>query len=572
MPKKFSRDEIIAHFQAIHGERYDYSQVVYKNTVTKVTVVCSSHGSFEIAPGHHKNGTGCAKCYLASQRISRADFITRSREAHGDLYDYDLVPERLDVSADKVTLRCNFHGDTFEQSANNHMYGHRGCPKCVALSLTGDAATRGEMKSQDKLNTDFVARATAIHGERYNYESTTYIGVAGQIEILCREHGTFQQIAGNHLRGSGCPDCSRIEMHSDSFKQKCLEMGVDYFRALKRREAGMTEDQIFEREALRHLRRINPISVDGHDYPNLGAAVRHIRPPATATTIARWLASGMPPEVAFQRVPNPGVKNGTIYLITHRNSGKKYVGLTVQSIERRWVYHQQQARAGWIKSLEGLHAAIREFGPEAFVIKAIDSGETKVDLEAKERAWIRQHGSLVPTGFNISTGGGRGGVGAKPVTLDGIRFESTKLAVAHLAETREISFEAAKARLLKGRIDVRKPAAKGESQIKTSAYKTWSRIRHGVINPNSKEYIEGVRLYPTWYDPRVFIDDVGQPPEGGMAFVRIDKRLGFFPDNCRWMRRSEAAKLAANYQATMSSADDDGRNTNGEGACQQRRP
>ncbi|MBD8665726.1 GIY-YIG nuclease family protein [Rhizobium sp. CFBP 8752] len=422
------------------------------------------------------------------------------------------------------------------------MHGHRGCSRCVALSLTGFIATRGEIKSQDALNSDFITRAVAFHGDRYGYERTVYTGTADRIEIFCRRHGAFRQIAENHLRGSGCPDCSRIETYADSFKQKCLDLGVDYYRALKRREAGMSEDQIFEREKLRHLRRINPVSVDGHDYPNLGAAVRHIRPPATATTIARWLASGMAPEEAFRRVPNPGVKNGMIYLITHIETGKKYIGLTVQSIERRWVYHQQQARAGWIKSLEGLHAAIREFGPDGFVVEAIDGGETKIDLETKERAWIKKHYSLVPAGFNISTGGGSGGVGAKPLTLDGIRFASIRLAVAHLSETREISFEAAKARLLKGRTDVRKPAAKGESKVGTSAYKAWSRIRHGVMNPNSKEFIEGVTLCPAWHDPRTFIDDVGQPPDGGMAFVRLDKTLGYFPENCRWMRRSEAGK------------------------------
>ncbi len=551
MPKKLSKEDVVAQFRAVHGERYDYGQVVYRNTQAKVTVVCATHGRFEIAPGHHKNGTGCARCYFESRRTSRADFLSRCREQHGDLYDYALVPEGLDVSVDKIVLRCSLHDEIFEQSATNHMHGHRGCSRCVALSLTGDAATRGEIKSQEALNGDFITRAVAVHGDQYGYKRTVYTGTADRIEILCRTHGAFQQIAGNHLRGSGCPDCSRLETYADSFKQKCLDMGVDYYRALKRREAGMSEDQIFEREGLRHLRRINPVSVDGHDYPNLGAAVRHIRPPATATTIARWLASGMAPEEAFTRVPNPGVKNGTIYLVTHRMTGRKYVGLTVQSIERRWVYHQQQARAGWIKSLEGLHAAIREFGPEAFHIEAIDSGQTKIDLEAKERDWIRRHESLVPAGFNISTGGGSGGVGAKPVTFDGIRFASTRLAVAYLAETRDISFEAAKARLLKGRTDVRKPAAKGESKVGTSVYKAWSRIRHGVVNPNSKEYIKGVALYPAWYDSHAFIADVGQPPEDGMAFVRIDKTQGYFPENCQWMRRSEAARLAAIHQALM---------------------
>nr|WP_246802803.1 GIY-YIG nuclease family protein [Ensifer sp. ENS02] len=261
----------------------------------------------------------------------------------------------------------------------------------------------------------------------------------------------------------------------------------------------------------------------------------------------------MTPEEAFSRIPNPGVKDGAIYLVTHCETGKKYVGLTVQTIERRWVYHQQQAQAGWIKSLEGLHAAIRKFGPDAFVIERIDGGRTKIDLEGKERAWIKRHNSLVPAGFNISTGGGSGGVGAKPVTIDNKSFESAKLGATYLAETRGISYEAAKKRLSKGRLDVRKPAAKGESLVMTSAYKAWSHIRYGVINPNSKDYIEGVDLHPAWYDSQVFMNEVGQPPRGGMSFVRIDKTSGYRPGNCRWIDRSEAARLAANHQASKRS-------------------
>nr|WP_285201287.1 GIY-YIG nuclease family protein [Rhizobium sp. CG4] len=262
----------------------------------------------------------------------------------------------------------------------------------------------------------------------------------------------------------------------------------------------------------------------------------------------------MAPEEAFTRIPNPGLKDGAIYLVTHRETGKKYVGLTVQTIERRWVYHQQQAQAGWIKSLEGLHAAIRKFGPDAFDIECIDTGRTKIDLEVKERNWIKKHDSLVPAGFNISPGGSSGGVGAKPVVIDKITFASTKLGIIYLAETRGISYEAAKKRLSSGRIDVRKPAAKGKSLIMTRAYKAWSRIRHGVINPKSKEFIEGVGLHPAWYDAQVFINELGQPPRSGMSFVRFDKTMGYVPGNCGWLDRSEAARLAANHQASTRRA------------------
>ena len=113
--------------------------------------------------------------------------------------------------------------------------------------------------------------------------------------------------------------------------------------------------------------------------------------------------TGIAPEEAFSRVPNPGYGEGLVYVVTHGSSGKQYVGITVQSLNRRWEYHLDQARAGHIKNKRSLHAAIRKFGADEFTIEQIDTGSSKGSLEAKERKWIKELGTLIPDGFNIST-------------------------------------------------------------------------------------------------------------------------------------------------------------------------
>src|SRR5262249_17070017 len=152
-----------------------------------------------------------------------------------------------------------------------------------------------------------------------------------------------------------------------------------------------------------------------------------------------------------------------------------------------------------------------------------------------------------PHGFNISRGGVSGGSNRKPTLVDGLRFASVKKAAAYVSETRGISLEAATARLRHNRIDVKTPAKPGESLVKTSVYKAWSRILHGDLNPKSKEYIPGVALHPPWRDFTAFYQDVGPPPAQGMAFTRLDKAKGFYPDNCAWLSKSEASKLNASY-------------------------
>lgn len=53
----------VAQARAVHGDTYDYSQVVYAGKKTKVTIICKKHGPFEQAPGHHIwRAHGCPEC------------------------------------------------------------------------------------------------------------------------------------------------------------------------------------------------------------------------------------------------------------------------------------------------------------------------------------------------------------------------------------------------------------------------------------------------------------------------------------------------------------------------------
>lgn len=397
-----------------------------------------------------------------------------------------------------------------------------------------------------KTNADYMHRLKAAHDGRYDYSKAVYVNAATNLQVICPTHGDFWQTPSNHLRGSGCPKCAKQARWANTLKQKCKELDINYWRALKRREAGMSEEKIFSENYVRGDRETSSsLIVYGVSYPNIESACRILLPTGNSTTIGRWIRDGMSPEDAFERIPNPGYAAGVIYLLTHIESGKKYVGLTIQTLERRWIYHVQQARAGHIKGVNSLHAAIREHGADAFFVTQIDSGMTKVDLEKKERHWIKTHGTLFPAGYNISSGGVSGGSNRKPVTIDGQRFLSVGTAVEYIAQTRDISLEAAKARLRFDRLNAKKPAKRGESLVKTPAYKAWSRIVHGVLNPKSKEYISGIQLYEPWRKFEAFFSEVGQSPEIGMAFSRLDKSKGFFPENCKWMSKSESSKLNA---------------------------
>lgn len=546
MPKKLTLEELMERFQEAHGGYYDYSAVEYVNSNTKVKVGCPEHGEFEITPSHHSRGVGCRKCYFESQKTSKEDFITQSQSHFGDGYDYSFFPEMPRVG-EKIRIYCRTHDRFFEQEPRNHMRGHIGCPNCRSIKLAGPRDDKGTLRTAEALTLAFVNRAMMVHGSAYDYTEFQYVNANTKGKIVCPQHGAFWQDPSNHLRGSRCPVCARESRKVDTFKEKCAALGVGYWRALKRREAGLSEEKIFEEGYVRHIREINKITVSGITYPNLKEAIRVLQPPASGRTIARLIREGMPPEEAFAYIPNPGYAKGIIYQITHKGSGKKYVGLTVQTLERRWKGHINTAMAGDAKGEDSLHAALRESGSDAFEIRQIDEGTTKMDLERKEKDWIEKLGTMVPDGFNISSGGVSGGSNKKPTLVDGVPFASVGKAAEYLSGTRGISLEAAKGRLRHNRTDAKTPAKPGESLINTPVYKTWSRIFHGALNPKSKEYIAGVAAHPAWRDFTAFYQDVGPRPASGMAFARLDKSKGFYPDNCAWLSKSEASRLNALY-------------------------
>ena len=334
----------------------------------------------------------------------------------------------------------------------------------------------------------------------------------------------------------------------NTFKDQCNEKGVDYWTALKRKESGMSDDEIFFPGNLRNLRKTNPITIHEKTYPNLKEAVRKLKPKASARTISRKLEAGMTPEEAFNYLPNPGYSDGKVYLVTNAKNDKQYVGITVMTIDKRWAKHIEDSKNGVSTNKFSLQTALRNFEVNDFCIKQIDKGTSFIDLEKKEINWIEKLETLYPNGYNLNKGGSIGGSNKQPITVYGIKFESKKKAAQYISKIEKISFDAAKKRLQVNRIDVRKPSKPGQGVYKKKSYKAWSNIKHCSVNPKAKKgFIEGIKMCERWNDYYLFLEDMGEPKDDSFIFVRLDKTKDFTPENCQWMSKAEGNKLAANY-------------------------
>ena len=185
--------EFINESKNIHGEKYNYSLVEYKNCNTKIKIICPKHGIFEQYPPNHLIG-GCKKCANEKMKLNQIDFLERCKKIHGDKYDYSLV--EYELSSKKVKIICLIHG-IFEQSVNSHLNG-RGCRNCYD-------------ERQKSNTTEFIKKVQKIHGCKYDYSLVEYKNSYTKIDIICPVHGIFKQTPDSHLRlESNCPNCKTI--------------------------------------------------------------------------------------------------------------------------------------------------------------------------------------------------------------------------------------------------------------------------------------------------------------------------------------------------------------------------
>lgn len=87
--KRKTTEQVICDFKKVHEGEYDYSKVEYINNKTKVCIICAEHGDFWQAPSDHLKGQGCPKC--AGKNKTTEDIIQEFRNIHGDKYDYNNV-------------------------------------------------------------------------------------------------------------------------------------------------------------------------------------------------------------------------------------------------------------------------------------------------------------------------------------------------------------------------------------------------------------------------------------------------------------------------------------------------
>jgi Zn finger protein HypA/HybF involved in hydrogenase expression len=129
-----------------------------------------------------------------SKKYTAEQYIKKARQLHGDAYDYSKILYK-DIKT-KVLIICKACRTEFLQSPTSHISGH-GCPYC-----------KGKIVNVRPRSTEeFIDMAKTIHGDRFDYSKTIYVGWTIKTEITCKKHGSFFQTPNEHMRNRGCPKC-----------------------------------------------------------------------------------------------------------------------------------------------------------------------------------------------------------------------------------------------------------------------------------------------------------------------------------------------------------------------------
>lgn len=243
-------ERFIAEAKKTHGDRYDYSRVVYTSSRLHVKIVCQDHGEFSQTPYTHLyHKSGCPKCAVElrarKNSLTTEIFLDKAKAIHGNRYDYSEVVYVNNHT--HVSIRCPQHG-TFKQTPNAHLLD-QGCPHCG-----------GKLK----LSTEqFIANAVAVHSDKYDYSKSVYVTAKTQIEITCKANGPFWQIPNNHTQGAGCPSCAPgMIFNTSEFVQKSRKVHGDKYDYSQSKFIAVTAPVVigcrvhgeFEQMATEHLR------------------------------------------------------------------------------------------------------------------------------------------------------------------------------------------------------------------------------------------------------------------------------------------------------------------------------
>lgn len=199
MSRRLTKEQFIEKSKILHGNAYDYSKVNYVNDQIKVDIVCNTHGLFSQSPGSHYR-SGCPSCGLVRRSNSRKNKIE------------DLIfkfNEKHSSKYDYSMVNYNKMRELVLIKCNLHNFEFLQSPIKHLESKSGGCPKCNSIGKGKMSIETFIEKSNHKHDNIYDYRLISDFNHKEKVSIICKKHGVFEMSPNAHLRGHGCRKCAK---------------------------------------------------------------------------------------------------------------------------------------------------------------------------------------------------------------------------------------------------------------------------------------------------------------------------------------------------------------------------
>lgn len=213
--KTLNNHKFTARALKVHGNKYSYSKVKYKNCFTPVKIWCNEcEKYFWQKPKNHLTGSGCQYCrnrkISERQKMTLSDFIRRSKKIHNKDYCYDNT--NYVNSRTKLEIKCNKCGKKIKIRPDAHIAGG-GC-SCHSESI-GEKLIKNYL---NKLNVKFIKNKKFKDCKRIRPLSYDFYLVDFRILIEYDGRQHFQPFFNGKISRQKAQKVLKLQQESDKIK------------------------------------------------------------------------------------------------------------------------------------------------------------------------------------------------------------------------------------------------------------------------------------------------------------------------------------------------------------------
>ena len=154
-------EEIIARSREKFGNKFDFSESVFRGTEIEMEIRCATHGIIKLTPENHFwLSKGCKLCSKKADDYSPKNFLTKSKGMFGNRFDYTELGY-IDSNT-KVKIRCIKHDHIFIILPSKHPRNiPGGCKFCVLERIK---ETRGKKIKVEGTEYQSIKDAAEFYG------------------------------------------------------------------------------------------------------------------------------------------------------------------------------------------------------------------------------------------------------------------------------------------------------------------------------------------------------------------------------------------------------------------------